>query len=167
MVMKKSIWYGLVLSVAFFSCGKNAPTDNQLKDLCRDAGFALSEENDSMRQSELFRNLAEESAKTYDLEKIAPEQVDLLFEAGGTLLNMPLRHWLSPALKRKAEKGSTVFAYYYWKYFPADVFNPIRPDEEVAAYKALLSRNDLAAFIKEMPEAGADIVTGAAEIDAG
>lgn len=165
--MKKSIWYGLLLSVAFFSCGKNAPTDNQLKDLCRDAGFALSEENDSMRQSELFRNLAEESAKTYDLEKIAPEQVDLLFEAGGTLLNMPLRHWLSPVLKRKAEKGSTVFAYYYWKYFSADVFNPIRPDEEVAAYKALLSRNDLAAFIKEMPEAGADIVAGAAEIDAG
>jgi len=163
----KHIWYGLLLSVTLFSCGKDAPTDSQLKDLCRNAGFAVSEVNDSLKQSELFRNIAEESAKSYDLEKITPEQIDLLFDAGGAPLNMHLRHWLSPVLKRKADNEGTVFAYYYWKYFPADMFNSTRPAEEVEAYKVLLSKSDLAAFIEQTPEAGTDIVAGTARIDAG
>lgn len=163
----KHIWYGLLLSVALFSCGKDAPTDSQLRDLCRNAGFAVSEVNDSLKQSELFRQLAEESAKGYDIAKITPSQIDLLFEAGGAPLGMHLRRWLSPVLKRKADSESTAFAYYYWKYFPADVFGATRPKGEVEAYKALLSKSDLATFIGQTPEAGTDIVAGAARIDAG
>ena len=161
----KHIWYGLMLSVVLASCGKDAPTDEQLRDLCRNAGFAISSLNDSLEQSDAFLKIVKESEATFDLNKVTPEQIDLLFETGGAPLDIHLRNWLTPVLKQKAEKENTVFAYSYWKYYPADPFNPVRPDEEVQAFKTLLGKSDLASFIEQNPEAGKEIIGGVTRLN--
>lgn len=162
----KHLWYGLMISLTLLSCGKKAPTDDQLKDFCRNVGFAINELNDSTEQSNTFLKAAKKSEASYDIRKITPEQIDLLFEDGGSALDMHLRKWLSPILKQKAEKEGTIYAYYYWKYYPADIYNPVRPADEVEVFKTLLSKDDLSTFIEQTPEAGKEIVTEAARINA-
>ena len=162
----KHLWYGLMISLTLLSCGKKAPTDDQLKDFCRNVGFAINELNDSNEQSNTFLKAAKKSEASYDIRKITPEQIDLLFEDGGSALDMHLRKWLSPILKQKAEKEGTIYAYYYWKYYPADIYNPVRPADEVEVFKTLLSKDDLSTFIEQTPEAGKEIVTEAARINA-
>lgn len=162
----KHLWYGLMIPLTLLSCGKKAPTDDQLKDFCRNVGFAINELNDSTEQSNTFLKAAKKSEASYDIRKITPEQIDLLFEDGGSALDMHLRKWLSPILKQKAEKEGTIYAYYYWKYYPADIYNPVRPADEVEVFKTLLSKDDLSTFIEQTPEAGKEIVTEAARINA-
>ncbi len=157
----KHLWYCLLLSIVFISCGKSGPTDEQLKDLCRNVGFAARELNDTKAEEETFWKMAKESEANYDLQKISPEQIDLLFATGGGTLATQLREWLAPVLKNKKDE-STTFAYYYWKYLPENSLSI--SDEKINAYKNLISRKDLAEWMETKPDAAAELVDGAAEI---
>lgn len=157
----KNLWYCLLLSIVFISCGKKGPTDEQLKDLCRNTGFAMREINDSKAQDEAFQKLAKESEALYDIQKITPEQIDFLFTTGGGTLDSSLRKWLAPILQTKKDE-STSFAYCYWKYLPNNELSI--SGTKINAYKDMISRTDISEWMQATPDAVTEILLGAAEI---
>lgn len=161
----KHLSYFLLLSLLLVSCGKKAPTDEQLRTLCRNADYALTNKEDSAAQAEALYTQVQALEADCDIEKITPEQVELLFETGGVTWGEPLRNWISPLLKKKAEKDGTPYAYCYWRYYPgANGF--IFSDGEIKAYQQLLTRPDIAQFVSENPKHVSDILGGAIGISA-
>lgn len=159
----KNVWFCFLLAIFMASCGKNGPTDDQLKDLCRNTGFAFRELTDPKAKDEAFQKFAKESEAAYDIQKITPEQVELLFTTGGESLKDYLSAWLAPILKQKAENEGTLFTYYYWKYLPEnDGF--LLTDGTIEAYKKLISQPDMADFIKNTPDVAEEVISGASAI---
>lgn len=165
----KHLWYCLLLSIVFISCGKQGPTDEQLKDLCRNVGFATRESNDTKAQEEIFWKMAKESEANYDLQKISPEQIDLLFTTGGGTLDALLCEWLAPVLEQKAKlkgKEGAEYTFYRWRYLPSA--DPYTRDSEMErmAYKAVVTHPLMADFLLSNNEAMTDVINGAARLKA-
>lgn len=137
--MKKILTMMFLLAVTAMSWAAKGPTDEQLKTLCRDAGVAIrTATTDEARQQALE---AEAAKMSVDMMKITAEQVDLLFETGGTTLDRYLRRWIEPTLTAKAEK-ETAFIFLLWRYMPEnDGF--IHSDKEVAALIRFLNAKDM------------------------
>lgn len=157
----KHLYYGLLLSIALVACGKGGPTDEQLTDLCRNAGFAVRGAEGG-NADETFLKMAKEAEAQFDIQKITPEQVELLFTNGGQTFESGLRNWLTPVFEKKTEE-STIFAYYYWKYYP-DENILTETDTEIEAFKTLIRKADIDTFIKEKEGAAAEILDGAVVI---
>ncbi len=156
----KQICYSLLLALCLVACSKSGPTDKQLKDMCINIGYAFAELDDSKKEGETFNKFATEAEATFDIQKIAPSQIDLLFEIGGESLESYLSAWLAPVLAQKAETDSTVFAFYAWKYHPENVgFLPTA--STIEAYKRLVCKADIADFVKNHPDEAGDILAGA------
>ncbi len=116
--------YYLSLVLLCVACGPKAPMDKQLKDLCRNAAFAISnlEEGD---KGKAFQEVVAKNEQNYDIQKISPSQVELLFDVGGASLDSYLREWLAPILetqsKQSGEAGA-IASYYRWRYVPMTGF---------------------------------------------
>lgn len=84
-IMMKYLYY---LSLALFciACSPKAPTDEQLEDLCRNAAFAINNLKEGDK-GKAFQEVVTKNAQNYDIQKISPSQVELLFDAGGVSLD--------------------------------------------------------------------------------
>lgn len=144
----------LLLSTALMWAAK-APTAEQLKAFCRNAGAAIVGcETPEARQA-AFDKVAKDFAATADISKITAEQVDLLFDNGGTTLDQLLRRWLEPTLQQRA-KQETIFAFYQWKYMPEnDGF--MHGHKETAAFVNFLSAKDLQKTVADHSDLVAEI----------
>lgn len=143
------------------------PTDDQLKDLCRSAAFALKDKggSGSEEQWQAFKPQAEALEKKCDISLITPRQIDMLFEAGGVTLDESLRRWLSPVLKAKAKGGDMPYLFRYWRYYPgANGFQ--FADPEIEAYKAVISAKGLTEWAKQNPRDMGALIDAAAAIPA-
>ncbi len=156
----KQICYCLLLALCFAACSKNAPTDKQLKDLCINVGYAFAELDDSQKEGETFQKFAAEAENLFDIRKITPTQIELLFETGGEPLDPYISEWLAPMLTEKADNDSTIYAYYAWHYHPENMgFLP--SDATIEAYKRLVCKSDIADFVQTHPEKAENILAGA------
>ena len=119
--------------MTMLSWAAKAPTDEQLKSFCRDAGAAMIGCETSEARQEAFNKVAAKFASTADITKITAPQVALLFENGGMTLDQLLRVWLEPTFQQRA-KSETIFAFYQWKYMPEnDGF--MHGEKETAAWE--------------------------------
>ena len=98
----KNLYY-LSLLLFCVACGPKAPTNEQLKDLCRNAAFAVADRQEEAGKSKAFQEVVEKSVKEFDINKIAPKQIHFVFQEGGIPLNRYLRDWLAPVLEQKAK----------------------------------------------------------------
>ncbi len=156
----KQILYSLLFALCIVGCSKSGPTDEQLRDLCRDAANASVGLSDSQKESETFNKIVAEASANFDILKITPAQVELMFDAGGESLKPYLSEWLAPTLATKADTDSTIFAFYAWKYYPG--YMGFLPSAEVIeAYKKLICKSDIAEFVQNNPEAADEILAGA------
>lgn len=132
-----------------------APTDEQLKNLCRSVGLAIMKcETDEARQ-QAFSKEIDAFAQSADISKISAQQVELLFETGGQSLDMLLRRWLEPTLQMRA-KGEAVFAFYAWKYLPEnDGF--MHGEKETAAFLAFLNAKDMPKAVADKGDIAVDV----------
>ena len=89
--MMKYLYY---LSLALFciACSPKAPTDEQLEDLCRNAAFAINNQKEGDK-GKAFQEVVAKNAQNYDIQKISPSQVELLFDAGGVSLDIYVNGW--------------------------------------------------------------------------
>lgn len=155
--MRKLTFFLLMLFSLTLSA-KSGPTDQQLKDFCRNAGFALR--GSDAEKLNAFDNKATEAEKLFDKTKIKPEQVIMLFDEGGATMEKYLVRWLLPVLEaRKTENA--MMAYLYWKYLPTE--NPFSPsDDKIDALKGLLARQDIGKLLESQADAASDIISGTA-----
>lgn len=137
----KKITITLILFVLSTLCwAAKGPTDDQLKNLCRDAAAAIAScTNDNDKQS-AFNAEAAKLEKKCDMTKITGEQITMLFEAGGLTLDRQLRVWLEPTLTAKSEADAT-YAFYLWKYMPENDGFSHGPKETAAFVKFLSSKS--------------------------
>ena len=163
--MRKIFYICCVLLCA--ACAK-APTDAQLQDLCRNAGFAVAGQKDDAAKQAAFRQTMEEGSKAFDIHRIAPAQIDMMFNDGGATLDDMLREWFQPVLEQKAlakgEEGLT-FSFYRWKYLPSAYRYEPRREEGWEVYKALITAPGFGEWLAVHPDYADDIVRGAAQID--
>ena len=163
--MRKIFYICCVLLCA--ACAK-APTDAQLQDLCRNAGFAVAGQKDAAAKQAAFRQTMEEGSKAFDIHRIAPAQIDMMFNDGGATLDDMLREWFQPVLEQKAlakgEEGLT-FSFYRWKYLPSAYRYEPRREAGWEVYKALITAPGFGEWLAAHPDYADDIVRGAAQID--
>lgn len=151
--MKRYLLAAILLMATTLAWAAKAPTAEQLKDFCRNAGTAIASCETAQERQAAFDKVTAAFAKTADITRIAPELVDLLFDNGGTTLDPHLRLWLEPTLRQRA-KQETLFAFYLWKYLPQnDGF--MHGTEETAAFISFLAAKDLQKVVGDR----ADIVT--------
>lgn len=115
-------------------------TDESLKNLCREAGHAISLVADEAGKQAAFDAETAKWSKDYDLKQITAVQVDFLFDAGGLNLSKYLRQWLEPVLTSKAEKESS-FAFLAWKYMPENDGFMHSPKETQALLRFLAAQD--------------------------
>lgn len=145
--MNKYLLSFLLLFTATLLWAAKAPTDEQLKAFCRNAGAAMVGCTTPEAQQEAFNKVAAQFATTADITKVTAKQVELLFENGGMTLDHQLRVWLEPTLQQRA-KSETIFAFYLWKYMPEnDGF--MHGTKETAAFVNFLAAKDLQKVVTE------------------
>ena len=137
--MMKYLYY---LSLALFciACSPKAPTDEQLEDLCRNAAFAINNLKEGDK-GKAFQEVVTKNAQNYDIQKISPSQVELLFDAGGVSLDSYLREWLAPILETQSKQSGEAGAlasYYRWKYVLTTRFEEMAA-KEAELYKLMLT----------------------------
>lgn len=141
--------------MTMLSWAAKAPTDEQLKSFCRDAGAAMIGCETSEARQEAFNKVAANFASTADITKITAPQVALLFENGGMTLDQLLRVWLEPTFQQRA-KSETIFAFYQWKYMPEnDGF--MHGEKETAAFVKFLAAKDLQKTIDTYEDVVTDV----------
>ena len=162
--MMKHLYY-LSLVLLCVACGPKAPTDEQLKDLCRNAAFAISnlEEGD---KGKAFQEVVVKNEQNYDIQKISPSQVELLFDVGGASLDSYLREWLAPILetqsKQSGEAGA-IASYYRWRYVPMTGFEEIAA-KETELYKLMLTNTSIGSVLSGNEKILVDVLKGAAHV---
>ncbi|MBQ0049230.1 MAG: TlpA family protein disulfide reductase [Bacteroidales bacterium] len=125
------------------------PTDEQLKNFCREACAAMMNAASEEAKQEAFMKEAEKLAQQADISAISPEQVTILFESGGVVLDASLRRWIEPILVARSSKAP-IFAYLRWRYMPEnDGF--IHGEKETQALLKFLSGKNLQQTIDEHP----------------
>lgn len=153
--MKKTITILLCCMITALSWAAKAPTDEQLKAFCREAGAAMIGCETSEAKQEAFNKVAEKFASTADISKLKAQQVEILFTNGGMTLNHQLRVWLEPTFVQRAN-SETIFAFYRWKYMPEnDAFS--HGSKETAALIDFLAAKDLQKTITENEDIVMDI----------
>lgn len=160
--MKKLYYLSLLLLCV--ACGPKAPTNEQLKDLCRNMAFAMSDQQEEAGKDKAFQEVAKKGEQEFDIHKITPEQINLVFEEGSTLLDRRLRDWLAPVLEQKAKltgKEGAEFTFYRWKYLPMS-----KDEDYNAAYKAALLHPLIKDFLLTNGNAMTDMINGAAKLHA-
>lgn len=141
--------------MTMLSWAAKAPTDEQLKSFCRDAGAAMIGCENAEARQEAFNKVAAKFASTADITKITAPQVALLFENGGMTLDQLLRVWLEPTFQQRA-KSETIFAFYQWKYMPEnDGF--MHGEKETAAFVKFLAAKDLQKTIDTYEDVVTDV----------
>lgn len=157
---KKTIVSILLLFVSTMMWAAKAPTDEQLKSLCREAGAALIGCTTPEAQQETFGKVTKKFDTTADITKITAAQVELLFENGGMTLDHLLRLWLEPTFQQRA-KSETIFAFYLWKYMPEnDGF--MHGEKETEALINFLSAKDLQKTVSEQESIVGDVFAATA-----
>lgn len=161
--------YCLSLLLLCVACGPKAPTNEQLKDLCRNAAFVMADQQEEVGKSKAFQEVVEKSVKEFDINKIASEQIKLLFDEGGITLDQRLRDWLAPVLEQKAKlkgKEGAEYTFYRWRYLPSA--DPYTGDSEMErmAYKAVVTHPLMTDFLLSNNEAMTDVINGAARLKA-
>ena len=157
--------YYLSLVLLCVACGPKAPMDEQLKDLCRNATFAISnlEEGD---KGKAFQEVVAKNEQNYDIQKISPSQVELLFDVGGASLDSYLREWLAPILetqsKQSGEAGA-IASYYRWRYVPMTGFEEIAA-KEMEWYKLMLTNTSIGSVLSGNEKILVDVLKGAAHV---
>ena len=157
--------YYLSLVLLCVACGPKAPMDEQLKDLCRNATFAISnlEEGD---KGKAFQEVVAKNEQNYDIQKISPSQVELLFDVGGASLDSYLREWLAPILetqsKQSGEAGA-IASYYRWRYVPMTGFEEIAA-KEMELYKLMLTNTSIGSVLSGNEKILVDVLKGAAHV---
>ena len=157
--------YYLSLVLLCVACGPKAPMDEQLKDLCRNAAFAISnlEEGD---KGKAFQEVVAKNEQNYDIQKISPSQVELLFDVGGASLDSYLREWLAPILetqsKQSGEAGA-IASYYRWRYVPMTGFEEIAA-KEMELYKLMLTNTSIGSVLSGNEKILVDVLKGAAHV---
>lgn len=137
----------MLLLISTMMWAAKAPTDEQLKAFCREAGAAIMGCETPEARKEAFGKVTAKFAATADISKITPQQVALLFDNGGMTLDPLLRTWLEPTFVQRA-KSETVFAFYLWKYMPEnDGF--MHGPKETEAFVKFLAAKDLQKTINE------------------
>lgn len=145
----------MFLLVTTMMWAAKAPTDEQLKAFCRDAGAAMMGCETAEARQAAFDGVVSKFAATTDITRITAQQVETLFENGGVTLDKMLRRWLEPTFQQRA-KTETVFAFYLWKYMPEnDGF--MHGDKETSALIAFLSAKDLQKTISDYANITTDI----------
>ncbi len=160
-----SIFFLAVMAIIYGANNKcwaaKAPTDEQLKALCRDANFAIQSATTDEAKKTAFRNLADKLGQQADIGKIADSQVEMLFDFGGNVLQPYLSEWLAPTLQTKASQGDAAFAFYAWKYMPReDMFHVSK--EEVEGLRLFLDNKGAAKLVAERSEMARDVIGGLA-----
>lgn len=146
----------MLLLVSTFLWAAKAPTDEQLKALCRDAGAAMMGCETPEARQKAFEGVVDKFTASADITKISAQQVELLFENGGMTLNSMLRSWLEPTFLQRAKQES-VFAFYLWKYMPEnDGF--MHGAKETSALVDFLAAKDLQKAVSEYPDITLDIL---------
>lgn len=162
----KNLYY-LSLLLLCVACGPKAPTNEQLKDLCRNAAFAVADQQEEAGKNKAFQEAVEKSTKEFDINKITPEQIHFVFQEGGIPLNGYLRDWLAPVLDEKVKqegKEGAAATFYRWKYLPlADDYNEGKRLEK-AAFKAVVLHPMMKDFLLENGEAMTDVINGLAQV---
>lgn len=139
--MKKIILSTLMLLLSAGLWAAKAPTDEQLKAFCREAGAAFIGCETQEARQKAFDGVVTKFSATADISLLTAQQVALLFENGGITLDPMLRRWLEPTFTKRA-KAEPVFAFYLWKYMPEnDGF--MHGTKETAALVAFLATKDL------------------------
>lgn len=145
--MKKYILAFTLLILSTVLWAAKAPTDEQLKAFCRDAGAAITGCETPEARLDAFNKVATQFASVADISKITPQQVALLFDNGGMTLDHLLRVWLEPTFQQRA-KSETIFAYYLWRYMPEnDGF--MHGQKETEAFVNFLAAKDLQKVVNE------------------
>lgn len=146
----------MLLLVSTFLWAAKAPTDEQLKALCRDAGAAMMGCETPEARQKAFEGVVDKFTASADITKISAQQVELLFENGGMTLDPMLRSWLEPTFLQRAKQES-VFAFYLWKYMPEnDGF--MHGAKETSALVDFLAAKDLQKAVSEYPDITLDIL---------
>lgn len=153
----------LCLAVSLAVGAAKPPTDAQLQALCRDAGFALQSASGEDARQSAFSALTTKLEQQADIARITPQQVDMVFESGGTTLYPFLSRWLQPFIQGRADKGEDVFVFYAWKYLPGNDGFTVN-DEGVKALGRFLSLKTLSNFFAQYPDAARDVVTGMGDL---
>lgn len=139
--MKKIFFSTLMLLLSVGMWAAKAPTDEQLKSFCREAGAAFIGCETQEARQKAFDGVVTKFNATADISLLTTQQVALLFENGGITLDPMLRRWLEPTFTKRA-KAEPVFAFYLWKYMPEnDGF--MHGTKETAALVAFLATKDL------------------------
>ena len=81
----------MLVLVICAACASKAPTDTQLQDLCRNVGFAVAGVEDEAQKKATFLEMMQKGSKEFDIYKITPQQIDLMFNDGGLALDGMLR----------------------------------------------------------------------------
>ena len=134
------------------------PTDEQLKALCRDAGFAMQNAQGTEARQQAFNAAADKLSQQADLQKITAQQVDLVFDLGGVTLQPYLSTWLAPTLESKAAKEGGIFSFLCWKYLPREDMFHIT-DHEVQVLRRFLDDGNLSRIV-EQGEVARDVING-------
>lgn len=146
----------MLLLVSTFLWAAKAPTDEQLKALCRDAGAAMMGCETPEARQKAFDGVVSKFATNADITKISAQQVELLFENGGMTLDPMLRSWLEPTFLQRARQEN-IFAFYLWKYMPEnDGF--MHGTKETSALVDFLAAKDLQKTVNEYPDITLDIL---------
>lgn len=162
--MRKLFYIWCVVFCA--ACGQKAPTDAQLQDLCRDAGFAVAEAEDKAQRQAVFVEAMRNGCQEFDINKITPAQIDMMFEGGGAMLGDLLRDWFQPLLEKKSgAKGNEglTFSFYRWKYLPT-YYHYGNKEVEEQAYRSFVSHPDFEEWLTEYPNHLDDVVRGTAQL---
>lgn len=154
----------MLVLVICAACASKVPTDTQLQDLCRNVGFAVAGVEDEAQKKATFLEMMQKGSKEFDIYKITPQQIDLMFNDGGLALDGMLREWFVPVLEKKSQsrgEEGLLFTFYHWKYLP-DTYG----HEEVYwnAYKALLFHPDFREWFAKHEDYAKDIINGAARV---
>lgn len=134
--------------------------DEQLKQLCREAGAAMVGCTTAEERQQAFDKVAGQFAKTTDITKLSAGQVEVLFENGGITLDPMLRTWLEPVFTQRAV-SEPAFAFYRWKYMPEND-NFTHGSKETAALIAFLQTKDLQQVISEHEDYATAIIDASA-----
>lgn len=136
-----------------------APTDDQLKALCREAGFAMQNATTDEAKQQAFDALTTKLESQADLAKITAQQVEMAFDVGGVTLQPYLERWLAPTLEAKAAKDGGMFSFLCWKFMPRKEAFHIDSDE-VSKLKRFLDDSGMAKIVEQQNEVGRDIING-------
>lgn len=143
----------ILLSLA--ASAAKRPTDEALKEFCRNANNALVAIADEAQKQAEFARMAADWEKTYSLQQITPAQVESVFQFGGIAMDKYLRVWLEPILESSAAK-QTEMAFLRWKYMPEnDGF--MHTPKETTALIAFLNANDLDRVISSHADYSQDV----------